>query len=362
MANRLLRYEAALFRRSFAAAFGRPRDIALLLAISLLAGLWLLETTAKGAVAALPPESVWLAGLAGLAAFSWQRLLAARLEWLAEQSVLAPDALHPGTRRLYLAVAHFVLAVPLAGAIALLGTGSGRTRLAFLIGAAAYLLGIVLAAARACVTPARRELGRSADAAPPPLGAGAAAVIDAVLCRQTRSRRRPRMAALLIVVSNFLLTAAAAWWGRDGPEAMRMAATVLPSLAALVATARIDSALIGFLPFAGYRPLFIASAVSVLPTLSFVAAGGAVIMLGVPGRPILLVVLALLHILFLLVAIERAWLAPGRDPRSVDLQVQIELGGLIAIALLLPPLAAAAIAWRFWQLYRHNRALLWTVA
>ncbi len=359
MANRLLRYEAALFRRSFATAFGTTRDIALLIVVAALALLWLQDAGARGGLS-LPAEAAWLAALAGPAAFSWQRLLAGRLRWMIEQSVLAADALHAGARRVYLGVAHVLLAIPLTGAILLLGGSSGRIGPAVLIGAFAFAAGIGLAAALGESSVTQRLSNRSAGSVRASPRSGTAAVIDAVLRRQTRSRGRPRSAAALIVAANFILTVAASWWVRDGADAVRMAAVVVPSLAVLAVAARTDSALIGFLPFAGYRPLFIAGAVSALPAMSFVAAATALLVTGARAGTSL-IVLALLHFLFVLVAVERAWLAPGRDPRSVDLQVQIELGGLIVVAILLPPLAPAALVWRLWQHCRHNRKLLWTM-
>ena len=360
MANRLLRYEAALFRRSFAAAFGRPRDIALLAFMAALALLWLRDAWERGGLD-FPPEAVWLAALAGPAAFSWQRLLDERLRWMTEQSVLAADALHRGTRWLYLAAAHALLAVPLAGAILLVGACSGRIVPAVLIGAVAFAAGIGLAVALGEGGVSRRRSGRPAGSAPASPRSGAAAAVDALLRRQTGSLDRPRRAAALIVAANFLLTAAGSWLARDGADALRMGAALLPSLLVLAASARTDMALVGFLPSAGYRPLFIAGAVSALPAMSFVAAAAAVLMAGTHAG-LSLIALALLHCLFLVVGIARAWLAPGRDPRSVDLQVQIELGALIVVAILLPPLAPAALAWRLWQHYRHNLELRWTMA
>jgi hypothetical protein len=46
----------------------------------------------------------------------------------------------------------------------------------------------------------------------------------------------------------------------------------------------------------------------------------------------------------------------------VDFQLQLEVAGLVAAAILLPPLAIAAAGWRFWHFYRHCRAKRWMQA
>jgi hypothetical protein len=46
----------------------------------------------------------------------------------------------------------------------------------------------------------------------------------------------------------------------------------------------------------------------------------------------------------------------------VDFQLQLEVAGLVAAAILLPPLAIAAAGWRFWHFHRHCRAKRWMQA
>jgi hypothetical protein len=358
MANRLLRYEAALFRRSFADAFGHPRDLALLAAMLLIAGLWLRGAIAEAGPPAMPPEAVWLALAAAPVALAWQRLAGRRLAWLAEHSALAPAALEAHGRRLYLMAAHLIVVLPLAAGAALLGIATGRLPLAAALAVAAYGVGVALV-----------PLGRDARGAPrrevPPRDSaaisagGGSAVLAAILRRQSLAKASPMQGAALLVGAILLLTAAAAWFGRAQPEAVRIAAMILPSFLALLLTSRVDSGLIGFLPYAGYRPGFIAFAVSALPLAGYAAAAGAVLALGGADRMAALLVLTLIHAAFILIGIVRAWLYPGRDGRSVDVQVQIEFAGLVLIAFLLPPLALLAIGWRLWRLHRHCRAQRW---
>ena len=99
---------------------------------------------------------------------------------------------------------------------------------------------------------------------------------------------------------------------------------------------------------------------SALPAGSLLA-GAAVLLLTGQGIGIV-IVLALAHLAFILIGIARAWLYPGRSRRSVDFQLQLEVAGLAAAAILLPPLAIAAAGWRFWHFHRHCRAKRWMQA
>jgi hypothetical protein len=173
------------------------------------------------------------------------------------------------------------------------------------------------------------------------------------------SRAHAAKRAALLVAGNFALTLAAGWWGRGQPEALRLAAMLLPSLAILLLGSRLDALMLGFLPYAGYRPAFIAAAVSALPAASLASAMLAVLLIGPAANASVLLILALVHFGFILVGIARAWLHPGRQPRSVDLQLQLEGAGLLAIAFLLPPLAIIGAGWRLWRFRLHCRALRW---
>src|SRR5205085_1204623 len=187
-----------------------------------------------------------------------------------------------------------------------------------------------------------------------PLGRGRHAVIALVLARQTASTRRPLVRAGLLLMASFLLTVMTSWWGRGLAVPLVFVPLLLPSLIVLLLAARLDAALLAFLPAAGYRPGFIALAVSALPAGSLLAGAGAFLLTG-QGIGIV-VVLALAHLAFILIGIARAWLYPGRTRRSVDFQLQLEVAGLVAAAILLPPLAIAAAGWRFWHFHRHCRA------
>ena len=181
----------------------------------------------------------------------------------------------------------------------------------------------------------------------------------AILRRQTLGSARPGRTVLLIVAASFALTAASIWLSRGLPDAVRLAAPMLPSLPALLAASRLDAELIGFLPYAGRRALATGLAVSAFPAANFAAAAAAIVALRPPQTIALLAILLLLHLVFIVAGLARAWLYPGRHARSVDLQVQIEFAGLALIFLMLPPLALAALVWRLWWLHRRYSRLIW---
>ena len=362
MANLLLRYELTLLGRSFAQAFQRRRDkLLLLLAVGLVA-LWLREGIRTAATASLPADAIWAAALAAPIGFGWQRLIALRLEWLKQHSAVARAALEARARRRYLAAAQAVAALPLAAAAALLGLATDRIALAFAVGAAGYAAGLALAylsreillAGRAdgpATSPALRVAHRSIG--------GRRAVAIAVLRRQTLDSAHPLWVAGAVVAGNLVLTVVAGLLASGWTEAAGIGALVLPSLVSLLLAARIDSVLIGFLPYAGYRPMFVALAVSALPAACFGAAAAAIVVVRPPHSSAALAVLALLSVGFIAIGIARSWLYPGRQGRSVDLQVQIEFVGLVLIAVLMPPLALVALGWRMWVLHRRYLDRLW---
>ncbi|HST37021.1 MAG TPA: hypothetical protein VLK25_10390 [Allosphingosinicella sp.] len=359
MANRLIRYDATLFRRSLADAFQGKRDILLLLLLALIGFAWLRDQAASARTLALPPEAVWWAALAGPAGFGWQRLAGLRLAWLTEHSALAPAALDPPTRGFYLATAHLLVAAPCLAGAALLGTFAARLGTALGLAAAAYALGAGLAS----ITPAMRKAAGRVEPEPGPAAPsprqGRRAVIEIVLRRQVPGPGHPLVRAGLVLAGNFTLTLCAGWWGTDQPETLRFAAALAPSLATLLLASRFDAAMLGFLPYAGYRPAFIASAVSALPAASLAVAAMALLVIGPTANIGALSILVLVHLGFILVGIARSWLYPGRQKRAVDLQLQLEFAGLAAIAMLLPPLAVAAAGWRFLRFHRHCGARLW---
>jgi hypothetical protein len=356
MANRLLRYELTLFRRSFADAFDRKRDRLLLLVVAVLALLWLREQ-AGAASLSLPPGAVWLAAAAAPIGFAWQRLVLTRLAFLCEHSAVAADALDRRERHLYFAGAHLLSLVAVGAAAAMLAAATGREVGVLALATLAYALGLALALLQVAASEEKGE-----PVARPWPYRGRRAALNAILQRQTLDSRRPERTALLIVLTIFALTAAAAWFGGDEPGAGQFAAILLPSLIGVALASRIDSGLLGFLPFAGYPPSFVACAVASLPAANWAAAGGAILLVRPPDWPAILAILALLHMAVILAAIARAWLYPGRNGRSVDLQVQAEFAGLLVIALLLPPVALFALVWRLVILRRHCRSLLWIEA
>lgn len=353
MANRLIRYDAVLLRRFLADAFGGVRDLLLLALVAMLGVAWLRQQALV-----LPPGAIWFAMLAGPAGFALQRTGRQRLGGLAEHSPVAPAALDGQERRAWLAVAHLLLCAPLLAAAILLGMATGRLLPAIALGAGSYAAGAGLAT----ILPVLRwqdRAGRPRSSVAPP-GRGRRAVIGLVLARQTAGTSRPLVRAGMLLLASFLLTLAAGWWGRGAPAPLAFVALTLPGLLVLLLATRLDVALLAFLPAAGYSPGFIALAVSALPAGSLLAGTAALLL---TGQGIgMVMVLALAHFAFILVAIARAWLYPGRARRSVDFQLQLEVAGLVAAAILLPPLAIAAAGWRFWHFYRHCRAKRWMQA
>jgi hypothetical protein len=355
MPNRLIRYDAVLLRRNLADGFRGPADIVLLLAMVAL-GLFWLRFRIGAVVPALPGEAAWLAALAGPAAFAWQRLARLRLARLAEHSPIAPAALETRSRRAYLGLARALAAPLLLVAAGLAGRAAGRPFAALGIAMLAYGVGAGLAQ----IVPEqwrRRGKSTASTTSIEALGGGGRAVLALVLRRQSLGPGRAFGRAGLMLATSFALTLAAGWWGEGRPEAMRFAMLVLPSLTLLLLAARLDAGLLAFLPAAGFGPGFSAFAVSALPAASLLVVGLAVLLTGAGLAA--LAMLALLHLGFILVSIARAWLYPGRSARAVDLQVQLELAGLAAIALLLPPIAVALLLWRLWHFHRHCRDLRW---
>jgi len=359
MPNRLLLYDLVLFRRSFADAFSRPRDKLLLVLMLAFAFFWLRARVGEVAASSLPPETAWWGGLAGLISFGWQRLLVRRLTWFTQESALTADALARPGRRLYLAVAHLPLLMLVVPAVAMVGMASGRALATGAAAALAYLAGVALAS----IETAPRHPPAPGDAddggAPYRGPAGSRAVLHAVVRFQTLSGGRPSLAAGATILAAFLLTLAGCWFARDADDIARFAAALLPAVLPLIAATRLDSGLLGFLPFAGYRPSFVAFAVSALPVASLAGIAAAILLARPEGWPVMLGVLLLLGLLFALIAVARAWLYPGRSARAVHLQLQIELAGLIVIAFLLPPAAPVALGVRLWLLHRRYSSLLW---
>lgn len=357
MANRLIRYEAGLFRRTLSDGFRGPADLVLLALLALIGVAWLRAQTGSARAFVLPPGAIWFTMLAGPVGFSWQRLAGQRLAWLAEHSPLAADALAADSRRIYLGIAHLLAAMPLLAATTFLGIALGRPVIVLAIAAAAYGLGAGLAALVPALGRRAPTVRQAATAVTP--GHGDGAVIELILRRQTMSRAHAARRAAAFVAGNFALTLAAGWWGAAQPDALRTAAMLLPSMAILLMSSRLDAALLGILPYAGYRPAFIAAAVSALPAASLGAAACAILLAGPAANASVLAIVALLHLGFILVGVARAWLYPGRQARSVELQLQFEFAGLLTIAFLMPPLAIAAAGWRLWRFRLHCRDLRW---
>jgi len=143
MANRLLRYEWALFQNSFADAFARKRDRLLLLLVVIFALFWLRDRLGSLALPPASPRAFWLTALSLLPAFAWHRQLMARIAWLIEHSAVAPAAMERLSQRAYILVAHAFVSVPLLIGATVLYSAAGWA-LALLayaagVGVAAYI-------------------------------------------------------------------------------------------------------------------------------------------------------------------------------------------------------------------------------
>jgi hypothetical protein len=349
----LLRFELTLFGRSFADAFGRTRD-RLLLAIMLALGLlWLRQSLAGGP--ALPRGAELLALGAAPLSFQWNRLVARRLAWLAEESALAPVAADRRARLRYRLAAQLPGLAGIGFAAAMLGALAGAMAWAVGLAAAGWAAGTL--AALVPVGGARTRLpGRSTYSPPRRSLSGPRTALFALIRVQAMNASRPGRALGALLAGNALLTFAGAMLSRGAAPGVHFAAAALPSLLLLAATARNDARLGGFLAFAGFGAGYVALAVSVLPAASFAVAAAALLASAPTAPATLLVTLALLHLGAALVAVARVWLSPGRDDRKVNLQVQLEAAGLVVLGAILPPLGIVAFLGRLWSLRSGFRA------
>ncbi|HYJ51815.1 MAG TPA: hypothetical protein VEW04_01455 [Allosphingosinicella sp.] len=351
--NRLLAYDWAIFRRSFQAAFSRPQDIALLLLVAFVGLAFLRDTVARALAAGLPPAA-WLGvALAGLIAFSAQNLLLARLRWFAERTPLAGDALRTFSRGQYLAAGHAALLVLVLPAVWIIGVGLRAPGTVAAAGACAYFAGLLFGGLPGLAGLAD---GLARPSLRPPLhGTGRAALFELILRRQIGGARPLRRAGLVVGLG----FAAPLFAGLVPAGTPATIALLGLAFGVLLMVGRTDAEALGILPFAGYRPGFVAAAYAALP-----AAFAAALALGAlaaprPQTPVVLIGLGLMLAGLMLLGIARCWLYPGRAKRSVDLQVQLEFAGLVLAAWLVPPLALLAIVWRMSILYRRARSLLW---
>jgi hypothetical protein len=351
----LLRFELLLFRRSFADAFSRKRDRLLLVIVLAVALLWLRHSATGPGGLDLPPRWELLALAAAPLSYRWTGLAARRLEWLAEESALAPAAADRRARACYRLAAQLPVLVPVLVAAALAGLVAGGAARAIGLAAAAHGAGALAARARSGRSRGKAAASRLAT----PSLSGPRVALLALLRVQVLNSARPWRALVLLVAASALATFAGVALTRDSAPGAHLAASVMPSLLLLAATARNDARLVGFLAFAGYGAGFVALAVCGLPAASLAAASAAALAAG-PAAPLpLLLALGLLHLGAALIAVCRSWLSPGRDGRSVDFQVQVESAGLILLGFMLPPLALAALFARLWRLRAGYRDSIW---
>jgi hypothetical protein len=353
----LVRYELILARRSFADAFATARDRLLLVLVTAIALLWLRD--AAGRVApTLPTGAAMLALLAAPAAYGWNKVVLRRLAWLRETSVLAPEALAPRARLSYPAWAQLPLLALLSVAIAVLSAWTGNPVCSATLGLLSYGVGLALAAATGVGGPAKPTV-RPKSGERFAHEHGRAPAFQALLARQTFGAESPVRAAAFLVAGAALATLAGCSLAADQTFVARLAAALLPSVLLLVAAARNAPEIVGLLAFVGYPARSIAVSVCALPAANFAGGSIALLLIRPEGWAGMVAALLVLHLFAALIATARAWLSPGRTARSVDLQVQLEVLGLLLIASLFAPLALVAAAWRLWLLRRHYSRLLW---
>jgi hypothetical protein len=357
--NRLLRYELALFRRSFEDAFGRARDKLLLLFMALLAIAAAPQWLDRAAAAPIDLPLMWVAAPVALLALGWQRILHKRMKWLAEETVFAPDALGVGPRFRYLATAHLP-ALLLVSALLLVLTHASASAAAAI---PAYAAGLIFAsAANAIQTSLSARIRRREGERSSPRQVGRRAAFQAILSRQTMGSSRPMLALALLLAAELVLTMAAVRATQHLAEPVRVAAALAPSILLLLIGSRMDPQLFRFLAYLGHPPRFVALSLTVLPAASFAAAAAGAL----AGRSAethqvsaTLILLLIVHAAAACLLIARAWLYPGQGPRSAHFRVEVEFGAIALVALMMPPLAPVVLIWRMLVLRGRYKACLW---
>jgi len=361
MTNRLIRLEARLLWRSFTDAFSTASDRLLLMMVAVIAAFWVRTHLAEPMSFALPTRAAW-AGLAGLpAGMAAQWRLGGRLAWLAEESPFSATARQGLARRTYLASFHGLFACGLAAAAVWIGVAVGEPIVVPIIALTNYAVGTALGAACRREGKVRRVTTRRARPANPrPSKATASrALIGVIVAHQTRDRADPVRGATLLLGFVFVATLGSVPMSAAWTSPARIAAEAAPGLFALLWTNRMDVRLVGFLPSLGYGPAMTGLAVSALPLACVVIAILAVAAARAPFGFVGSGIVAAAGAGFVLVALGRTWLSPGRSRHSVDLQVGIESAIVLLVAFALPPLAPIMIVGRLAMLYRRAASLRW---
>jgi hypothetical protein len=356
LAAPLVKYDLLLARRSFADAFATWRDRLLLALVLTFALLWLGDAATR-AVPSLPPQAAMLALLAAPATYAWTAAALRRLAWFRETSVLASEALVPRARATYLACAQLPLLAIVVPVVLVVGAWTGEPLRPALIAFLSYAGGLALAAAtdgRSAATGGTGLLEKAVRRR-----RGALPALLALLAPLTFGAEQPFRAAVYLVAGTALATLGGCWLAAGQPPGVQFAAALAPSVLLLVATARNAPEIVGLLAFAGYRARSVALFVCALPAANFAAVALALLLARPQSWTGMLASLLVLHLVAALIATARAWLSPGRQGRSVDLQVQLEMLALVLIANLFAPLVPIAVAWRLWLLRRHYSRLLW---
>jgi hypothetical protein len=354
----LLRYELLLFGRSLADSFSHKRDRLLLAIVTALALLWLRQSVNAASALELPRGWALAALAAAPISFQWNRLAARRLAWLAEESALAPYAADRRGRLRYLLAAQLPILVPILLVATMLGLTVELGAAVIVLAIIAHGVGLLAAGLETGPGWGRVAERRQARPAPEPL-TGPRTAFLALLRVQALKSVRPGRAVVILLAADALLTFAVSSLAPGAAPGAKVAAAALPSVLLLVATARNDARLAGFLAFAGYSAGFVALAVCGLPAASFAAAALAVLASGSSATAPAIVTLALTHLVAAMIATARVWLSPGKDGRKVDFQVQVEAAGLVLVGLILPPLGLLALAARLWMLCGSWRASIW---
>jgi hypothetical protein len=304
---RLVRHDALVLRKGFAAAFSTWRDRLLLAIVLLLGLLWLRDAASKGHWL----EDVRLGiGIGAVLGWATGRGLLRRLADHAAEGLLAADALDRATRATYLAVGAVLPALALAGLAAL----AQPAALGWL--GAGFLGGIVASRLVPIVFSVRFAVGRSR------LGKA-----------DGWSGVNPLMLAALLALTSALLGRAGLAWRGEAGAALILTASTFLSLAWLV---RIDAKSCRFLALAGHGPWRSAAAQ--------LAPGGACVLLSTSfalllGGGLAFIAPALVGVALLAIATARIWLYSLYPRRAADWLLTIALVVLGLLAVAAPPIA-----------------------
>ena len=360
--GRLVRYDVTIGWRAASAAFATTRDRLLLVAMAAIGLLALVHGTADAvATLAAMPLAATAVPVAGLA-LSANLVIARRLAHLAEHSVMARDALHPGRSRRYRLAWNLPL-LTLLLAVALASRPSEGMAASFGLLFLAYAMGALFAdAARRAGGWVRRwpstRRGEPARGRGPALpGATRRQRLIALIDGRTALATLSRSANLALFTGMGLSIALAVRWIDSGlTPPVTAAVAALLSLIPIGMLLRQHPPLLRYLLAIGIAPAGPAL-VPALPAAGLVAglAIGTIAGGRMPSGPILLAAAAAL-VLFAVSALARALHYATRRRQAASFALQADVAATAMLALLAAPLALAFVAARLAALERRAQA------